>query len=186
MNFLASTSPEEGWKELHDYAAKHKFDKGWHYNTRGRPYYMIKKKKRVRFNLLFINCLIVSRKTMRDYLLSGHFSPVFKTDFSRYAPKQFHAALLVEVCDFNDIYIQLKHVTTVAHTSRCTSSYILEDFTVVSQLDNKEYPEGYATMSNKKEGTFCEMDVPESVKRKLREKALPIQLKKAQKRKVKK
>ena len=167
MNFLTSDNPEDNYKELHEYAAKLNFEYGWHYSTRGRPYYNIKKRKKVKQALMFDNCIFIKKHTMKVYLLSGYLNIRIETDFGRYNVHKLHAKWLLSVCHYNGYtnVNNLRHISTRTNTAYCISKYVQSDFTYIILLSNNKHPNGYAYISDVKNENkvITELNVPKDV-----------------------
>ena len=140
MNLLTSDNPTENYKELHDYAAKFNIEYGWHYSTRGRPYYNIRKRKPIKKNLLLINCIVIKKHTMKVYLLSGYLKIRIETDFGRYNVHKLHAKWLLSICQANGLthVSHVKHISTRTNIGFCISRYVQSDFSYIVLISNNK------------------------------------------------
>jgi len=170
LYIFASDNPADGFKELHDFAASVGYDKGWHYNHCGTPYYLCRKKTMVLRTLAKIRAPIVSRATMKEVLRHNKARVNIRTDFKVFSNRKLSAYLLTDICVSNRIEIDFGHILIKSTEAYCITKYEFEDTKIVFTLSYK-YPLGQVIMNND-----TELKIPEPVIQKIRDNTKPMSM----------
>jgi hypothetical protein len=167
-----SDDPSDNNKELHTLAQSLGLDKGFHGNTNGRIYYYVRRKRYIMRGLMKYGALLISKQTVKNYLLSGYLNIAIITDFTKYSIDGFFWGLFEELCEYHNIdhTKYLIHKSTGANIISCRIEF--EDRTRLIYKASPKNPGGIALIMNKKE-LVKELEVPEFLKKKLIDKARP-------------
>lgn len=173
FNIFFSNDPSDNEKELHDFAQSVGIDKGYHYNTNGRRYYLIKRKKGVLRKLLFKKAMVISKQTARNYLTSGTLNVNIRTNFELYKMDRFFEGLLLEVADHYDIPINKKtiRISSKVHMIKCAAFYEDSSLTFTA---NQKHPYGLIELN--RNGTIDILETPAFIEKKLKDNAKPASL----------
>ena len=170
LYIFASDNPADGFKELHDFAASVGYDKGWHYNHCGTPYYQCRKRMLVLRTLAKIRAPIVSRATMKEVLRHNKARINIRTDFKLFSIRKLSAYMLSDICVSNRIEIDFGHILIKSTEAWCITRYEFQDTKIVFTL-NYEYPLGKVVMNND-----TELKIPESVIQKIKDNTRPMSM----------
>lgn len=173
FNIFFSDDPSNDEKELHDFAQSVGIDKGFHYNTNGRRYYLIKRSRGIMKQLLFRKAMVISKQTARNYLTSGTLNVIIRTNYEMYKMDRFFEGLFLEVADHYDIPVNKKtlRVSVDVHYIRCKGFF--EDGEVTFTAST-QHPEGLIELNRNK--TIDILETPEFIKKKLKDNAKPASL----------
>lgn len=157
LYIFVSDNPEGGFKELHDFAKSVGYDKGWHYNHLGTPYYLCRKKIVVLRALAKMRAPVVSKKTVREILKHTKARIATTTDYKSFSIRKMSAHLLIDICASNGIEIDIGHILIQSDHAYCKTKYEFEDTKIVFTI-NKKYPTGHVLMNDQ-----TELTIPPSV-----------------------
>lgn len=173
FNIFFSDNPTDNYKELHDLAQYVGIDRGYHCNSGGRLYYMVRKKRRVIKELMFRKAMIVSKQTTKYYLLSGHLNVTLHTDFERYKTKNFYQDLFKQILDLYDIPYTKLSIQVKTYANKIIAKNFIDDDYIVFQASN-QYPTGKLLIN--RNNTIEELEVPLFAKKALIDNAKPLSL----------
>jgi hypothetical protein len=168
-----SDDPSDNYKELHELAQSVGIDRGYHCNSGGRLYYMVRRKRRVIKELLLRRAMVVSKQTVKYYLLSGYLNVTIQTNFERYKNDDFFEKLFKEILDLYDLPYTRFSIQVKVYNNQIVAYNYAND-TTIKFTARPSNPEGKITI--KREDTIEEIDVPAFAKKKLLDNAKPLSL----------
>lgn len=173
FSIFFSDDPSDNYKELHDFAQYVGIDRGYHCNSSGRLYYMVRRKRRVIKELLLRRAMVISKQSVKYYLLNGSLKLDMQTNFERYKNDKLFENLFREILDLYDLPYTRFSIQVKVYNNQIIAYNYANDTTIKFKA-GPSCPFGKITIN--RENTIDEIDVPEFARKRLKDNAKPLSL----------